>query len=96
AVERALKIGAGHSLVIVMRDAWPINVLPRLRQLPEIATVYAATSNPLKVIVAEYGDGRGILGVIDGGKPLGVEGKEEIRERMEFLRRIGYKHPSPE
>lgn len=96
AVERALKIGVGHSLVIVMKNAWPINVLPRLRHVPEIATIHAATSNPLKVIVAEQGDGRGILGVIDGGKPLGVEGKEETRERMEFLRKIGYKQPSPE
>jgi adenosine/AMP kinase len=96
AVEMALKIGAGHSLVILMKDAWPVNVLPRLKQLPEIATIHAATSNPLKVIVAEFGDGRGILGVIDGGKPLGVEGKEEIKERMGFLRKIGYKHPLPD
>jgi len=93
AVERARRIAAGHCLVIIVKDAWPINILPRLRQLPEMVTIHAATANPLKVVVADSGDGRGILGVIDGGTPLGVEGDEDVRERMEFLRKIGYKHP---
>ena len=95
AVERAKKISAGHCLVIIMKDAWPINVLPRLKQLPEIVTLHAATANPLKVVVADVGDGRGILGVIDGGTPTGVESEEDVKERMEFLRKIGYKHPFP-
>lgn len=93
AVERAKKIAAGHCLVIIVKDAWPINILPRLRQLPEIVAIHAATANPLKVVVADTGDGRGILGIIDGGTPTGVETEKEVRERMEFLRKIGYKHP---
>ncbi len=95
AVERAKKIAAGHCLVIIVKDAWPINILPRLRQIPEMVTLHAATANPLKVIVADVGDGRGILGVIDGGTPLGVEKEEDVRERMDILRKFGYKHPYP-
>lgn len=95
AVERAKKIAAGHCLVIIAKDAWPINILPRLRQVPEIVAIHAATSNPLRVIVADIGDGRGILGVIDGGTPTGEETEEDVRERIEFLRKIGYKHPIP-
>ncbi len=95
AVERAKKIAAGHCLVIIVKDAWPINILPRLRQIPEMVTLHAATANPLKVIVADVGDGRGILGVIDGGTPLGVEKEEDVRERMDILRKFGYKHPFP-
>ncbi len=96
AVERAKRIAAGHCLVILIKDAWPINVLPRLKQLPEVVTLHAATANPLKVVVADVGDGRGILGVIDGNIPLGVEKEEDAKERMEFLRKIGYKHPFPD
>jgi len=96
AVERAKRIAAGHCLVILIKDAWPINVLPRLKQLPEVVTLHAATANPLKVVVADVGDGRGILGVIDGNTPLGVEKEEDVKERMEFLRKIGYKHPFPD
>ncbi len=95
AVERAKKIAAGHCLVIIVKDAWPINILPRLRQIPEMVTLHAATANPLKVIVADVGDGRGILGVIDGGTPLGIEKEEDVRERMDILRKFGYKHPYP-
>ncbi len=95
AVERAKKIAAGHCLVILVRDAWPVNILPRLRQVPEIVTLHAATANPLKVIVADVGEGRGILGVIDGGTPLGVEKEEDVKERMDLLRKFGYKHPYP-
>ncbi len=93
AVKRAQKVAAGHCLIIIMKDAWPINVLPRLRTVPEIVTIHAATANPLKVVVADVGDGRGILGVIDGGTPTGVEKEEDVKERVEFLRKIGYKHP---
>ncbi|MCD6244544.1 MAG: adenosine-specific kinase [Candidatus Korarchaeota archaeon] len=95
AVERARRIAAGHCLVILVKDAWPVNVLPRLKQVPEIVTLHAATANPLKVIVADIGEGRGILGVIDGGTPTGVEGEKDVKERIEFLRKMGYKHPLP-
>jgi len=61
-----------------------------------VVTLHAATANPLKVVVADVGDGRGILGVIDGNTPLGVEKEEDVKERMEFLRKIGYKHPFPD
>lgn len=91
AIEAARKIGAGHTFVIYLRNAWPINVLNTLKNVQEILTIYAATANPLQVIVAETSQGRGLVGVIDGFTPLGVEGKEDIEERKAFLRRIGYK-----
>ncbi|HDM92678.1 MAG TPA: adenosine monophosphate-protein transferase [Candidatus Korarchaeota archaeon] len=91
ATERAKKLAAGHTLVILIKDAWPINVIHRLRAVSEIVTLFAATANPLQVIVAETDRGRGVLGVIDGQTPLGVEGDEDIKEREEFLRKIGYK-----
>ncbi len=91
AVENALKIAAGHSFIILLRNAYPINILNGLKQIQEVCSIYCATANPVKVIVAEDEAGRGILGVIDGEKPKGVEGKKEIEEREEFLRKIGYK-----
>jgi adenosine/AMP kinase len=91
AAENALRLGSGHSFVILMRDAYPINVLNQLKLVPEICTIYAATANPLEVVVAETEQGRGVLGVIDGQKPLGVEDDEGVRWRKEFLRKIGYK-----
>ena len=89
--KHAKEIGAGHSFFIVLRDAYPINVLPRLRQLPEIVNLVAATANSLQVVVAETDQGRGIMGVIDGGSPAGVESEKEETERKGFLRKIGYK-----
>ncbi|EFD92642.1 MAG: protein of unknown function DUF355 [Candidatus Parvarchaeum acidophilus ARMAN-5] len=90
--EFAEKIGAGHSFVVILRDAYPINVLNRLKQVMEIVNVYAATANPLKVIVYDDGmDGRAIIGVIDGKKPLGVEKETDKEKRHKFLRDIGYK-----
>ncbi|MEM2875766.1 MAG: adenosine-specific kinase [Candidatus Bathyarchaeia archaeon] len=89
--ENALKIGAGHSFVIILRNSYPINVLNAIKAVPEVCTVHAATSNPLEVIVAETEQGRGILGVIDGFKQEGVESDEDVRWRRDFLRRIGYK-----
>ena len=89
--ENLTRIGAGHSLIIFLRDAYPINVLPRLKGIEEIVNIYCATANPCQVIVAETEKGRGILGVIDGETPVGEEGEKEIRERKEFLRKIGYK-----
>ncbi len=91
AAEVALKIGVGHLFVIYIREAWPINVLNAIKQVQEVTTVYAATANPLQVLVAETEQGRGLVAVIDGYKPLGIEGDEDIAERREFLRKIGYK-----
>ncbi len=91
AIERAKKLAAGHTLVILIRDAWPINVLNRLKSVSEIVNIFAATANPLQAIVAETSQGRGLLGVVDGLTPLGVEGDEDIRERKELLRKFGYK-----
>ena len=91
ATENALRLGCGHSFLVLMRDAYPINVLNQLKAVPEVCTIYAATANPLEVIVAETEHGRGVLGVIDGQKPLGVEGEDGVRWRKEFLRKIGYK-----
>jgi hypothetical protein len=91
AAGNALRLGCGHSFVILMRDAFPINVLNQIKLVPEVCTIYAATANPLEVVVAETEQGRGILGVIDGQPPLGVEGEEGVRWRKEFLRKIGYK-----
>ncbi|MGC8993319.1 MAG: adenosine-specific kinase [Candidatus Aenigmatarchaeota archaeon] len=91
AIEKLLEIGAGHTFLIFIKNAYPINILPRLKEVPEVVNIFAATANPLQVIVAETEQGRGILGVIDGFKPKGVEGEKEIKERKEFLRKIGYK-----
>lgn len=91
AAENALNIGAGHSFIIVMRNGFPINILNALKNVPEVCNIYAATANPLEVIVVETDSGRGILGVIDGARPKGIEGKEGIQWRQEFLRKIGYK-----
>lgn len=91
AIEACRKIGAGHVFALYIRNAWPINVINALKHVQEVVTIYAATANPLQVIVAETAQGRGVLGVIDGYAPLGVEGSEDVRERREFLRKIGYK-----
>lgn len=91
AVENARKVGAGHSFIILLRNAYPINILNGIKQIQEVCSIYCATANPVKVIVAEDETGRGILGVIDGEKPRGVEAEVEIAERKSFLRKIGYK-----
>ena len=91
AIEYARKLSCGHVFVVVLRDAFPINVLNRIKSLEEVASVYCATANKVIVIVAQAEDGRGILGVIDGVKPKGVETAEDKVERREFLRKIGYK-----
>ncbi len=91
AIETALQIGAGHSFIILLRNAYPINILNGLKQIPEVCSIYCATANPLRVVIAEEENGRGILGVIDGEKPKGVEDEKEIAERKAFLRKIGYK-----
>ncbi len=91
AVENAKAIGAGHTFVIALKEGWPINLLPRLKQVAEVVEIVAATANPIQAVVAESSQGRGLLGVIDGYPPLGVEGQEDIEERKAFLRKIGYK-----
>jgi len=91
AVRNALALGCGHSFIIFLRDLFPINFLSALRSVPEVCTVFCATANPVEVIVAENEFGRGILGVIDGEKPKGVEDDQAIADRRAFLRRIGYK-----
>lgn len=91
AAETALKIGAGHSFVIFIKNAYPINVLQRLKNVPEVCNILCATANPVEVLVVETEQGRGIVGVIDGLKPKGIEGEDDIKERRDFLRKIGYK-----
>jgi len=91
AVKIASDVGAGHSFVIVMTDGFPINVLNAVKTCPEVCRVYCATANPVEAIVVETGQGRGILGVVDGGSPRGVENEDDIRARRAFLRTIGYK-----
>ena len=91
AIENAQKIGAGHSFVILLKNAWPINVVNAIKNVQEVLTIVCATANPVQVIIAETSQGRAIIGVIDGYKPLGVEDEEKRKERMEFLRKIGYK-----
>lgn len=91
AIKVAQEIGAGHTFVIFIKNSYPINILPRLKDVPEVVEVLAATANPLQVIVVETEQGRGILGVVDGYSPKGIEDEKEIKERKEFLRKIGYK-----
>jgi adenosine/AMP kinase len=91
AAANAERVGAGHLLVILLREVFPINVLPALRQVPEICRIFCATANPLEVIVAETAQGRAVLGVVDGECPLGIEDEAGRRWRHDFLRQIGYK-----
>ncbi len=91
AAKKAFEIGCGHSFIIFIKNAYPINVLGKIKDVPEVCRIFAATANPLQVVIVETEQGRGILGVVDGFKSKGIEGEEEIRERKEFLRKIGYK-----
>lgn len=92
AAGNALEIGAGHSFIILMKEAYPINVLNAIKNIPEVCTIYCATANSVEVVVAETKEGsRGILGVIDGLKPTGIESDTDIAWRHDFLRKIGYK-----
>jgi adenosine/AMP kinase len=91
AVHNVQNIGAGHSFLIFLRDAFPVNFLNAIQQCPEVCRIYCATANPVEVIVATSAQGNGILGVIDGFAPKGIEGPEEITQRHQFLRQIGYK-----
>ncbi len=90
-VKNLKEIGAGHIFCVLLRDAFPINVLNAIKNCPEVCNIYCATANPLEVMIAETGQGRGIMGVIDGFSPKGVEDESERAKRKEFLRKIGYK-----
>jgi adenosine/AMP kinase len=91
AAENARAIGAGHVFVVLLRDAYPINVLGRIQACFEVCSIYCASANPVEVIVARTAQGRGVLGVVDGSSPKGVEGPADVQHRKEFLRKIGYK-----
>jgi len=91
AQDNALAIGCGHSFLVFMRNAYPINVLDAVKNVQEVCNIFCATANQVEVIIAETGQGRGILGVIDGESPRGIESGEDMEERQSFLRTIGYK-----
>ncbi|MBN2466750.1 MAG: adenosine-specific kinase [Deltaproteobacteria bacterium] len=91
AIDNIERIGAGHTFMIVMKDVFPINVLNAIKSCQEVCRLFCATANPLEVIVAETEQGRGVLGVIDGYSPKGVESEKDIKERTEMLRKFGYK-----
>jgi adenosine/AMP kinase len=91
ATQNARAIGAGHSFIVFLREGFPVNVLNQIKQVPEVCRIYCATANPLEVLVAATDQGRGIIGVVDGEPPLGVETESDVVERRQLLRRIGYK-----
>ena len=91
AAKKAYEIACGHSFIIFLKNAYPINVLDKIKKVSEVCTVYAATANSLEVVIVETEQGRGIVGVIDGLKSKGIETEEDIKARKEFLRKIGYK-----
>jgi len=91
AKKNAPAIGAGHSFIIFLGNAFPINVLKAVQNVPEVCRIYCATANPVEVLLLETAQGRGVIGVIDGNSPLGIEGEKEIAERKNLLRKFGYK-----
>ncbi|MGH9729043.1 MAG: adenosine-specific kinase [Candidatus Acidiferrales bacterium] len=91
AIANAQAVGAGHLFVALVRDAYPINLLGRIKDCYEVCSIYCATANPVEVIVAETNQGRAIVGVVDGAPPKGIEGPAETQARRDFVRKIGYK-----
>lgn len=91
AQKNALNLSAGHTFILFMKNAFPINVLKEIKNVPEVCRIFCATANPVEVIIAESDQGRGVLGVIDGLKSAGIEGAEDIAERKALLRKFGYK-----
>ncbi len=92
AQDNALEIGAGHAFILFLGEGYfPINVLNQVKAVPEVCRIYCATANPTNVVVLDVGDGRAILGVVDGDRPLGIEAEDDIACRKDFLRKIGYK-----
>ena len=94
ASQTALALSAGHTFIVFMKNAFPINVLDKVKAVPEVCNIFLATANPFQVILAQTEQGRGILGVIDGYAPKGVETDKDVEERRAFLRKIGYKRSS--
>lgn len=95
AQQNVLNIAAGHCFLIVLREAFPINVLPAVKAVQEVCNIYCATANPVEVILADTGEGRAVLGVVDGFKPVGIESEPDIQARQGLLRRFGYKQGPP-
>jgi len=91
AVKNIRAIGCGHTFMIFLDNAFPINITNAIKMCPEVVRIFCATANPVQVVIAESKQGRGVMGVIDGGSPLGVENAEQEKGRKEFLRKIGYK-----
>ena len=91
AVKNMLNIAAGHTFIIMLKNVYPINIMNSIKNVPEVCNIYCATANPVEVIVAENKLGRGIIGVIDGSSPKGVENEKEVEERKSLLRKLGYK-----
>ena len=91
AAENATALAAGHTFVIVLKDGFPINILKRIQEVPEVCNIFCATANPVEVIVAQTAQGRGILGIVDGASPKGIEDESGIAWRKDLLRKIGYK-----
>jgi adenosine/AMP kinase len=91
ASKTSFELSAGHSFIIFMRNAYPINVLDKVKSAPEVCNIYLATANPFQVVLAETEQGRGILGVIDGYASKGIENEKDVKDRKDFLRKIGYK-----
>ncbi len=91
AITNAQAVGAGHFFVVILKDAYPINVLNAIKQCQEVCTIYCASANPIEVILAITGQGRGVMGVVDGLPPKGVEAAGDVTARKDFLRKIGYK-----
>ena len=91
AAEKAFEIGCGHSFIIYIKNAYPLNVLDKIKKVPEVCTIYAATANQLEVIITETSQGRGIMGVVDGAMSKGIETNADVAERRAFVRKIGYK-----
>jgi adenosine/AMP kinase len=89
--EKAFEIACGHSFLIYIKNAYPLNVLDKIKKVPEVCTIYAATANSLEVVIVETSQGRGIIGVVDGLKSKGIENEDDVKERRQFLRKIGYK-----
>lgn len=91
AIRNARALAAGHIFVLLVRNAYPVNLLNVLQNVPEVCSIYCATANPLQVIVAKSDQGRGVMGVIDGSSPKGIETAQDVQTRKDFLRKIGYK-----
>ena len=91
AIRNAQAVGAGHVFVLILRNAYPINLLNVVQNIPEVCSIFCATANPVEVVLAKTDQGRGVMGVVDGSPPKGVEGPADITARKEFLRKIGYK-----